>query len=64
MESCIGLYQKIEGFECDQDDGYQRYHQNGICVKLRFKGLNEKPGLFKITTGTNTALGGTDVKYE
>ena len=47
-ESCYGLYNKVEGLKCEQDDGYEYYYENGICFKLRFKGINSKMGEFNI----------------
>lgn len=64
MESCFGLYNKIEGLECPQDDGWQRYYQNGICIRIRFKGINHKMGQFEFLPGDVTPLGGDNLKFD
>lgn len=60
MESCYGLYNKVEGLYCEQDDGYPRYSVNGNCFKLRFKGINSKMGKFEIVSAENSPLGGVN----
>ena len=45
------------------DDPYY-YPQNGVCFKLRFKGYNAKPGLFKIKSADSNPITGTNVTFD
>jgi uncharacterized protein YkwD len=59
-QQCQGLYNKIEGLECDAVD-LVPYPANGLCMRIRFTGINADPGQFEIKSGTTTPLTGKDV---
>lgn len=59
-QQCQGLYNKIEGLECDYADQVP-YAANGLCVRIRFTGINADPGQFTIKSGTTAPLTGKDV---
>jgi uncharacterized protein YkwD len=59
-QQCHGLYNKIEGLECEPAD-LVPYGANGLCMRIRFKGINADPGQFEIKSGTIAPLTGTDV---
>jgi hypothetical protein len=63
MESCYGLFNKIDGLRCDQDDGHPRYYENGNCFMLRFKGINNAPQAFEVVSAEDSPLGGVDLKF-
>jgi hypothetical protein len=47
---------------CDTSDT-PSYTANGVCFKIRFKGINKKPGLFKIKSSDDFPMTGTNVTY-
>jgi hypothetical protein len=55
MESCHGLFNKVEGLRCASEP---RYDENEICFQLRFKGVNNSPQPFAIVSAENSPLGG------
>lgn len=51
---------KIEGLECNAVDQVP-YPANGLCMRIRFTGINADPGQFEIKSGTITPLTGVNV---
>lgn len=58
-----GCHQVYDGLEVLALPGY-RYKQNGIGMRLRFKGLNYDPGQYKIVPGNVTILTGDNLVYK
>jgi len=56
MESCYGLFNKIEGLKCNVGDGLPTYYENGSCFQIRFKGVNSAPQAFEIVSAEKSPL--------